>query len=71
MLRNRGWDRPQDWGVMNANERIRWHEIADNLEQFYRDMRTHRHINVGLSRFMTPDVMFVLMLGIKYQFNIY
>lgn len=55
MLRNRGWDRPQDWGIMTANERCRWHEIADNLEQFYRDMRTHRHINVGLSKFMTPD----------------
>jgi hypothetical protein len=55
MLRNRGWDRPQDWGAITANEKDQWHEIADNLEQFYRDMRTHRHINVSLSSFMTPD----------------
>lgn len=48
MLRNREWSRPQDWGIMKPNERSRWHEIADNLEQFYRDMRTHGHINVGL-----------------------
>ena len=55
MLRNRGWDRPKDWGILNANERRRWNEIADNLEQFYRDMQTHGHINVGLVR-MTDDL---------------
>jgi len=53
MLRNRGWGRPQDWGILNAVEKRRWNEIADNLEQFYRDMKTHGHINMGIA--LPPD----------------
>jgi len=55
MLKNRSWDRPQDWTILNDERKKKWSEIADNLEQFYRDMRTQRHINIGLSTWRTPD----------------
>ena len=52
-LRNRDWASPKDWGIMNAEEKSRWHEIADNIEQFYREMRTHGHVNLSLAQ--PPD----------------
>lgn len=55
MLKNRSWDRPQDWTLLDDEAKKKWNKIADNFEQFYRDMRTHRHINIGLSIWMTPD----------------
>lgn len=48
--------RPQDWNILDDEEKKKWNETADNLEQFYRDMRTHRHHNTGLSKkWMTTD----------------
>ena len=54
MLRNRKWDRPRDWDNLTKDEKNKWNETADHIERFYRDMRTHRHINIGLSSYMTP-----------------
>jgi len=54
-LKNRSWERPKDWKILDNKNREKWNEIADHLEQFYRDMRTHRHINTGLSSYMTPN----------------
>ena len=55
MLQNSSWTRPQDWNGLNAERKRLWQEMADVLEQFYRDMRTHLHINTGLSSYITPE----------------
>jgi len=55
MLRYETWDKPEDWGIISPEEQDAWMELAKNLEQFYRNMRTHRHINTGLSKYATPD----------------
>lgn len=49
MLRNRSWERPQDWKMLKQEEKELWHTTADNFEKFYRDMKVHKHINYGLS----------------------
>jgi len=47
-LKNRTWDRPKDWGILKEAEKRIWNETADNLEQFYRDMKRCGHINFFL-----------------------
>ncbi len=49
MLKNRTWDRPQDWDKMGGNEKDQWNEISDNIEQFYRDMKSQQHISTSLN----------------------
>ena len=53
MLKNRTWDRPEDWGILNEDEKRIWNETADNLEQFYRDMKHYGHINFFLIKNLT------------------
>ena len=56
MLKNRTWDRPQDWDKMGGNEKDQWNEISDNIEQFYRDMKSQQHISTSLNfKNMTID----------------
>lgn len=54
MLKNPSWEKPQDWKILNKEEKKIWNTTADNIEQFYRDMKVHKHINYGLNyRYMT------------------
>ena len=56
MLKNRTCDRPQDWGLMEDSEKDQWNELTDNIEQFYRDLKSHKHISPSLNfRRMTLD----------------
>jgi hypothetical protein len=52
-LKNRTWDRPDDWDILNEAEKRIWNETADYLEQFYRDMKRCGHINFLRARTVT------------------
>lgn len=51
MLKNKSWDRPDDWDYLDEEGQALWNSFADNLEQFYRDMKVHKHINYGLGSY--------------------
>src|SRR4030042_1026825 len=54
MLTNSTWTRPQDWDIISDEEKSLWNDLANDYEQFYRDMRKAKHINTGLSSYGSP-----------------